>query len=139
MQGIAIKLTSNKFGDLARRLPQVVNEICETSAKAIEVDAKASMGEPKSGRIYSIGGVDHQASAPGESPAIETGNLLSGIQTEADGATRWVVYTTASYSVELEYGAPARNLMPRPFFVPAAERERPKFLGALQDLEDRLR
>ena len=114
-----------------------VNHICETSARAIGADAMAAMGEPKTGRIYDVGGVaEHQASAPGEAPAIDTG-LLAAIHTEPDGAA-WVTYTTAEYGAALEYGSVGQNILPRPFFIPATERERPKFLGALQDLEDRL-
>ena len=33
------------------------------------------MSEKKTGRIYSIGGLEHQASAPGEAPAIRSGLL----------------------------------------------------------------
>lgn len=136
---VTIKLTTNKFPALAARLPQVVGDICETSAKAIEADAKTSMAQPKHGRIYDVGGVaPHQASAPGESPAIDTG-LLANIQTEADGRpTRWVTYTTAEYAAALEFGSPTLGIAPRPFFTPAAERERPHFIRALRDLESGL-
>ena len=134
---VTIKLTSNKFAAIARALPREVSEICEESAKAIAADAMASMGEPKTGRIYQIGNVDHQASAPGESPAIDTG-LLASIQTEQDGQTTWVTYTTAEYAAHLEYGAPAAGIAPRPFFTPATEPERPRFIRALENLERRL-
>lgn len=138
MQTITIRVTANKFAELARQLPGAVNAICETSARAIAVDAMASMGEPKTGRIYTTPeGKEHQASAPGESPAIDTG-LLATIQTEADGPNAWATYTTAEYAAALEYGAPTQGILPRPFFTPAAERERPRFLRALGQLEDSL-
>lgn len=136
---VVVRLTSNRFADLARRLPEEVARICESAARAIETDAKTSMAEAKSGRVYTIGGVDHTASAPGEAPAVETGNLMNSIQTEQDGATRWVVYTNAEYAQHLEYGAPAAGIAPRPFFTPAAERERSRFISALEDLEGQLR
>lgn len=138
MQAITIKLTTNKFPNLAKRLPQVVNEICETSAKAIEADVKVGMAGPHTGRVYSVGGVDHQASAPGEMPAIDTGALASSIQTEADGPNVWVVYTGMDYAQSLEFGSVTQGILPRPYFVPATERERPNFIRALQDVEDRL-
>lgn len=135
---VKIKLTSNKFPAITRALPRVVSNICETSAKAIGADAMASMAEPKSGRLYDVGGVaEHQASAPGEAPAIDTG-FLAQIQTEPDGSA-WVTYTTAEQASALEFGSTTQKILPRPFFIPATERERPNFLAALQDLEDRLR
>lgn len=135
---VTIKLTTNKFPALAARLPQAVGDICEASAKAIGLDATISMAQPKHGRIYTTPeGKAHQASAPGESPAIDTG-LLAAIQTEADGPTRWVTYTTAEYGAALEYGSPTLGILPRPFFTPAAERERPHFIRALENLEGRL-
>lgn len=132
---VVVRLTTNRFGEIARRLPSVVSRICEDSAKAIETDVKAGMAESKAGRVYE----GHQASAPGEMPAVDTGALVNSIQTEQDGATKWVVYTNMEYAPHLEYGAPAAGIAPRPFFTPAAERERENFIRALGDLEDRLR
>lgn len=138
MKGATVKLTTNKFPALAARLPQAVSDICEKSAKAIGADAIASMGEPKHGRIYTTPeGKEHQASAPGESPAIDIG-LLADIQTEQDGRTRWVTYTTAEYGAALEFGSTTQGIAPRPFFTPAADRERPHFIAALKNLEGRL-
>lgn len=132
---VVVRLTTNRFGEIARRLSSAVSRICEDSAKAIETDVKAGMAESKSGRIYE----GNQASAPGEMPAVDTGALMNSIQTEQDGPTKWVVYTNMEYAPHLEYGAPAAGIAPRPFFTPAAERERENFIGALSDLEDRLR
>jgi hypothetical protein len=43
--------------------------------------AREDMRKPKTGNIYKILGVDHQASAPGESPAVLTGTLINGLST----------------------------------------------------------
>ncbi len=43
--------------------------------------AREDMRKPKTGNIYKILGVDHQASAPGESPAVLTGTLINGLTT----------------------------------------------------------
>ena len=138
MQTITIRVTANKFAELASQWPGAVNVSCETSVSAIGVDAMASMGETKTGRIYTTPeGKEHQASAPGESPAIDTG-LLATIQTEADGPNALATYTTAEYAAALEYGAPTQGILPRPFFTPAAERERPHFLRSLGQLSDSL-
>ena len=130
---------TNHFPEIARRLPDAIGDIVDASAKAIESNVKIGMAEPKSGRLYDVGGVAvHQASAPGEMPAVETGALINSIQTEMTGQTSAVVYTNQEYAIYLEFGAPAAGIEPRPFFVPATEAERPHFLSALRDLEGRL-
>jgi HK97 gp10 family phage protein len=69
---------------------------------------------PKTGRVYRRNGVSHQASAPGESPASDTGNLASAISTGVDAATlTGSVGFSASYAKHLEYGT--RKMEPRPF------------------------
>lgn len=139
MPRTVVTLTNNRLPELARRLPRAVAEIVETSAKAIETDVKVGMAAAKSGRVYDVGGVaPHQASAPGEMPAVDTGALINSIQTEMEGPTMAVVYTNQEYAIHLEYGAPAAGIAPRPFFIPAAERERPHFQRAMADLEQRL-
>jgi hypothetical protein len=127
---------SNRFAEIAQRLPQVVARINRDAAKAVEQNAKLSMEEPKSGRIYDMGkGKMHQASAPGESPAVEIGKLSNSIDTAQDGRTKWVTYTNVEYAPHLEFGAPNANIEPRPFFAPAVEQERPNWLRALENLE----
>lgn len=132
-------MRTNRFPEIAARLPGAVARINRDSAKAIELDAKLAMQEPKSGRIYSKGnGKTHQASAPGEAPANDIGALANGIDTAQDGRTKWVTYAVAEYAPHMEFGAPNANIEPRPFFAPAAERERPNWIRALENLERHL-
>lgn len=73
---------------------------------------------PKTGRIYRRRGVAHQASAPGESPASDTGNLLRNIQTSVDpAALKGNVNFGTTYSRYLEYGT--AKMAPRPYARPA--------------------
>lgn len=76
------------------------------------------LNTPKTGRIYRRRGVAHQASAPGESPASDTGNLLRSINTSVSPAalTGNVNFGTI-YSRYLEYGT--AKMAPRPFARPA--------------------
>jgi hypothetical protein len=73
---------------------------------------------PKTGRIYRRRGVEHQASAPGEAPAADTGTLAGSIITEFDRSELLgTVAATAVYAQALELGTP--RIRPRPYMRPA--------------------
>lgn len=69
---------------------------------------------PKTGRVYRRNGVAHQASAPGQPPAADTGDLAGKIGTavDSDKMTGTVEFYSA-HAKHLEYGT--RNMAPRPF------------------------
>lgn len=85
------------------------------------------MAEAKSGHIYG----SHQASAPGEAPAIDTGVLVNSIQTEIDGLTA-VVGTNQEYAPVLEFGG--AKMAPRPFLASAFEAAAPEFEKKLDEV-----
>ncbi|RWB66573.1 HK97-gp10 family putative phage morphogenesis protein [Mesorhizobium sp.] len=69
---------------------------------------------PKSGKIYERRGVTHQASAPGEPPASDTGRLVQSGHAEYDtkaisGTAVW----SSEHADPLEHGT--KNMEPRPF------------------------
>jgi HK97 gp10 family phage protein len=81
---------------------------------------------PKSGTVYhrkgrgtrskGRGGVDHTASAPGESPANDTGNLARSINVVAgsEGVSSTAIVTVRTpYAAALEFGT--KKMEPRPF------------------------
>lgn len=69
---------------------------------------------PKTGRLYQRRGVVHQASAPGEPPASDTGNLVRNITVEIEPATMSAtVLSNAAYSDMLELGT--TKMAPRPY------------------------
>lgn len=131
MATTVVTLSHNRFPELARRLPQATRRIVHETVFEIEANIKVDMAQSKSGRMYG----DHQASAPGESPAVDISNLINSIQTDADEG---IVYTNAEYAPPLEYGAPMNNLEPRPFMTPAAEAARPNFMRKMSNLEQYL-
>jgi len=78
------------------------------------------METSKTGRTYQRRGVVHQASAPGEPPASDTGNFLRNIQTSFDAEEiAGQVNAGARYSAALEFGT--QKMEPRPFARPAVE------------------
>jgi len=78
---------------------------------------------PKSGKIYKRRSVEHQASAPGEAPASDTGRLAqsSTVSLDAQRIAARVNYSTA-YAASLEFGT--EKMEPRPFLRPALERNK---------------
>lgn len=131
MPRTVVTITYNRFPQIAAKLPREAHDIVQETVLDIEGRVKAEMAGPKSGRMY--GG--HQASAPGEAPAVDTGALISSVQTDVQG-TEGSVFTNMESAPYLEYGT--SQMAPRPFFTPAAEAARPDFERKMRNLEDRL-
>ncbi len=80
---------------------------------------KQLLSQPGSGVVRVSGGRSHQASAPGEPPAVDTGNLRASVGFQIRGAGRVGigVQAGAPYWKFLEFGT--RFIDPRPFLRPA--------------------
>jgi hypothetical protein len=94
----------------------------------IESDAKLAIAHgSKTGQIYRRGSISHQASAPGEAPATDTGRLISSIQhwVDSDGLNI-AIGTKLDYGSYLEFGT--RNMVERPYIHPALEKNRTAIL-----------
>ena len=99
----------------------------------LRVENRAVQGiidPPKTGRIYRSRGNKkkmHQASAPGQFPAADTGELHTGItHAEASapqGVIRVEVGANAPYALALELGT--SKMAPRPFMAPALSENTP--------------
>ena len=157
-----VTVNANNLGRIAAALPRELTRIVQETLNEIESDIAVAMGEPKSGREYRRGERWHQASAPGEAPAIDMGALAASIQQRLDDrgdqGAAGLVYTNMEYAPYLEYGTgstgagyplPERpadvdyttsviGMAPRPYMTPAAERARTKLADTLAGLEKRL-
>lgn len=101
---------------------RAVEATMKGAAQIVANDAKRRVQRgPKSGRVYTRRGIAHQASAPGEAPATDTGKLVGSIVADAKGLTAYVEARSV-YGRWLEYGT--RRIKPRPFLVPAVEANR---------------
>lgn len=107
--------------------------IIQDTLTDMEADVRVNMHAAKSGEVYPRGEKYHRASAPGEAPAVDTGNLVGSLDQVMQTPLRGVLFVTAEYAPHLEYGTV--NMEPRPFMTPAAERARPEFLRRFKDLE----
>ena len=90
----------------------------------------------KTGRVYKRGSVEHQASAPGEAPATDTGALVSSIH-RVDGELVAAVGTGLEYGRNLEFGT--KKMKARPWLFPALESARPAWERGLRDLMKKLK
>lgn len=84
----------------------------------------------KSGRKYKRGSITHQASAPGEAPASDTGKLVGSGEYDVDEANLWAVVSfSAFYARLLEFGT--RFIAPRPFIMPALDETKDQIVKIL--------
>lgn len=85
----------------------------------LDATIKDAMAQPKHGRLYPRGSRVHQASAPGEAPAIDTGNLIQSMEPQFPSPTKGVLAIFAEYAAYLEFGT--RRMEARPFAQPAVQ------------------
>lgn len=119
----------------AQRSSLATQVALEEAATIVSAEAQRSiMDGPKSGIVYKKYRPrrDHQASAPGESPANDLGDLVGGILIErAEIATgRIRVASTAGHSKVLELGG--RFIAPRPFLRRALMKSRKAVIVAFR-------
>lgn len=87
----------------------------------------------RTGTLYKVTGYrTHRASAPGEAPATDTGNLVNSGYAKRARRGLWHVGFHAEYARPLEFGTP--KILPRPFLRPAVERFRQAFLDAMKQV-----
>jgi HK97 gp10 family phage protein len=90
------------------------------------------MQTSKTGRFYRTRGVVHQASAPGEAPASDTGRLVQSITTAYDNKKlAGTVSANTAYAEYLEFGT--AKMAERPFMRPALANMTDNFVQAVEE------
>jgi hypothetical protein len=117
-----VRVTKNNLSQIAQALEKAAADTTMAAAFYTQGKARESMAGPKSGRLYKVSetGELHQASAPGEAPAIDTTNLSESVQAERVGNTDARTFVSAEYAAPLEFGT--ARMAPRPFLIPAAHK-----------------
>lgn len=116
------RLEYNHIPRLTKEMEEKVGRVVHLAGLQVEQIAKASMSGPRSGRIYRRGKKMHQASAPGEPPAVDTGKLKNSIHTRMVTPTKAQVIANTNYAERLE------KRMNRKFFSPALNQIRDWFV-----------
>jgi hypothetical protein len=123
----AVRDAFRKYGDEARK---GVSDALEATAVNTRTGVQRRIQNgPKTGRVYARGGGQnlsrtHQASAPGEAPATDTGVLVSSVYLENTARYERTVGSRLAYAYYLEFGT--QRIKPRPAWVPEVEKQRPE-------------
>lgn len=113
---------------LTEKYEKATRRLVEESGVMVQATAVQSITSgAKSGINYTLYNPrrQHQASAPGEAPAADTGYLHSNIIWDIDSdGMGGAIESRAEYSEFLEFGT--SKMAARPFLQPAIEENRPK-------------
>ena len=108
---------------ISRAVADEVAKGTYASAQRIATDYKKSiLGGQKTGRVYKRRSVTHRASAPGESPASDTGRLVNAIHVVLESSLSSIMRVATKYAMLLEVGT--SKMAARPAAVPAMEKNR---------------
>ena len=134
-----IRLDVRDFKKVEQAMQELVNnvgkpfeQVIEGGGQQVRTEAvKSIQQDPKTGIIYQRYNPRrrHQSSAKGQSPASDTGFLVSQIKVRKKNANEVSVESTAPYSAFLEFGTSIMG--ERPFMHPAAMRAFPKIAKAV--------
>ncbi|MBA2706940.1 MAG: hypothetical protein H0U59_03945 [Gemmatimonadaceae bacterium] len=123
------------LGDVGGGVPDALLR----AALVLESEIKRLLLTPGRGRIYRRGKTrTHQASAPGDPPAPDAGNLLRSITHEVVSPTTVRVGTNVEYAEPLEFGTVTAGrgrrtvILPRPFMRPAMAAVEPMMTEAVE-------
>lgn len=135
---VTIKLEGTEA--LARALRKLDADARKEVKKAVDATGLSLRGTivkkyqrgPATGEIYEKFNPrrTHQASAPGEAPATDTGRLANSVTTEDVGSLEIEVLTEVEYGPYLEFGT--RTIAPRPNWVPSVQEETPKYIRRVE-------
>jgi HK97 gp10 family phage protein len=110
---VNVKINKNEF----LKLLDDANKITEEAADKMAKEMKNSiLSGAKSGKQYFKNGARHTASAPGQPPANQTGDLVKSIKVSKE-RNKSIISINKNYAVYLEFGT--SKMRPRPFIIPA--------------------
>ena len=112
----------------ARVLARIQAELV-LHANDLRTEVIDTLSHPGTGRIYRLGRTnEHQASAPNNPPAVDTGNLRQSIGIDTSQLSKLKVSVgvtkAAPYAVFLEFGT--ATMAPRRFLLPSVLQYRSK-------------
>ena len=134
---ISLNVVYNKIPAMnANALPEADRIVEEWGLEILHTAQRAIENPPKTGIVYERGSISHQASAPGEAPADDTGNLRNNAKIKNVGMAKRDVVFYSDYAFHLEYGHWNHGVWTyaRPFLRPAIQKNKGKFFKAMNEL-----
>jgi HK97 gp10 family phage protein len=114
-----IKITKTPSPLASPQVPNLIKNIHTKHTTMLKATLVRSLTTGKrSGRIYTIGGSKHTASAAGEAPAKVTGNLARSVTVKVI-TNGFIIGETAPYARYLEFGT--RKMEARPHVKPVID------------------
>ncbi len=132
---INVILDMSGLNRLAANFDGNVDKALESLATKTVALAQIAMDEPKTGRVVMTGKYKdrpHQTSAPGEAPAVDTGQLYASGYSKRIGRLAWEAGFSADYAIYLELGT--RFMAARPFLFPAVQRSAGGIIVAMRPI-----
>lgn len=115
------------LGKLSKDAEKRVDAAVQATGLEVRGDiVKRIQRGPATGRVYG----NHQASAPGEAPATDTGRLVNSTVYKREGRISASVGSDLAYAAMLEFGT--SKIDPRPAWIPALEDAKPKYIKRLE-------
>ena len=110
--------------EILANVRDALNRGVQTGARMVETEGNRLMEDsPASGRTYVRSTGIHTASAPGEPPAVDSGELINSSRVEdSPEEIKSSVIWQAPHAPYMEYGT--QKIAPRPFAGPAVENKR---------------
>jgi len=127
-----LKKVLSQLKKLDEQMEVPFQEVVKGGGQLIRTEAiKSIQTGAKSGVIYQMYNPrrEHRASAPGQSPASDTGNLVNKIIVKQKNRNTVQVQSNANYSAYLEYGT--SKMEARPFMLPAFEKSKKPIMNAV--------
>lgn len=121
---------SAHFFSLTQAAKGQLSAVVRKTAADLRAQMVLSFRPPKTGEFYSRGGRIHQASAEGEAPARDTGNLAEGIQLRTVDPYTVMISVLPVYGAYLEFGT--IHMAPRPYMAPAIQKVKGEFSRQVQ-------
>jgi hypothetical protein len=126
-----VAVTFNALPAFIAETNREVKEAVKSSSEKIVGTAKNAIDTgSRSGRVYKRRGRVHQASAPGEAPAGDSGTLENSgaVEVSPDGMTATATFN-APHASDLETGT--ADIAARPFLGPAAQSQERGYIAAV--------
>ncbi len=133
VQAGGVASLTHELGAVPSKAETAVRRVVTATTMQVEADVKKAVQRgPKTGRTYTRGKTrTHQASAPGEAPATDTGTLVSRVNREMhDSGRSGSVFSDVDYAGTLERGN--AKIDPRPYFAPALDANASSFVRNLE-------